>query len=53
MQAEPGFEKFSMIKTATTVFKAEGIVGLYRGCIPPLWGSGAYRSVQFSVFEGV
>ena len=25
----------------------------YRGCIPPLWGSGIYRSTQFAVFEGV
>ena len=22
-----------------------------RGCIPPLWGSGLYRSIQFSAFE--
>ncbi len=33
------------------VYKAEGIKGLYRGCVPPLWGSGIYRSVQFSAFE--
>jgi hypothetical protein len=22
-----------------------------RGCIPPLWGSGLFRSIQFSAFE--
>ena len=22
-----------------------------RGCIPPLWGSGIYRSIQFTGFE--
>jgi solute carrier family 25 carnitine/acylcarnitine transporter 20/29 len=26
---------------------------LSRGCIPPLWGSGIYRSTQFAVFEAV
>jgi hypothetical protein len=30
MQAEPGFENLSMLKTARTVLKAEGILGLYR-----------------------
>ena len=24
-----------------------------RGCIPPLWGSGIFRSTQFAVFEAV
>ena len=24
-----------------------------RGCIPPLWGSGIYRSTQFAVFEAM
>ena len=24
-----------------------------RGCIPPLWGSGIFRSFQFSSFEAV
>ena len=23
----------------------------FRGVVPPLWGSGVYRSVQFSAFE--
>eukprot|EP00058_Branchiostoma_floridae_P015865 XP_002601353.1 hypothetical protein BRAFLDRAFT_82723 [Branchiostoma floridae] len=25
----------------------------HRGCIPPLWGSGIFRSTQFAVFEAV
>jgi hypothetical protein len=25
----------------------------FRGCVPPLWGSGIYRSTQFAVFEAV
>lgn len=23
----------------------------FRGVVPPLWGSGVYRSIQFSAFE--
>ncbi len=51
MQAQVGFENSSMINTFIRVIKTDGIKGLYRGCIPPLWGSGVYRSVQFSAFE--
>jgi len=35
------------------VWRAEGIRGLYRGWIPPLWGSGLYRSTQFAVYEAL
>lgn len=37
--------------TLWTVFKNEGIRGLYRGVIPPFFGSLMYRSLQFTVFE--
>ena len=51
MQAQAGFENSGMVSTFVKVFKAEGVKGLYRGCIPPLWGSGLFRSIQFSAFE--
>ena len=51
MQAQKGFESLSMIQSFSKVLKSQGVKGLYRGCIPPLWGSGIYRSVQFSAFE--
>lgn len=51
MQAQQGFENMNMRKSFAFVFKKEGIKGLYRGCIPPLLGSGFYRSIQFSAFE--
>ena len=38
-------------KTLWTVFSNEGIRGLYRGVIPPFFGSIFYRSLQFTVFE--
>ena len=51
MQAQKGFENMSMYKSFSSVLQKEGIKGLYRGAIPPLWGSGIYRSIQFSAFE--
>ncbi|XP_067938368.1 mitochondrial substrate carrier family protein S-like [Watersipora subatra] len=51
MQAQKGFENYSMVRTLTSTIKQQGIKGLYRGCVPPLWGSGIYRSMQFAVFE--
>jgi len=53
MQAQPGFENEGMFKSFGKTLRAEGIRGLYRGCVPPLWGSGIYRSTQFAVFEAV
>ncbi|XP_031569673.1 mitochondrial ornithine transporter 2-like [Actinia tenebrosa] len=53
MQAQAGFEKTSMIKSFVKTLREQGIRGLYRGCVPPLWGSGIYRSTQFAVFEAV
>ncbi|XP_062510099.1 uncharacterized protein LOC134186199 [Corticium candelabrum] len=51
MQAQAGFEKTTMLQTLTRTLRTQGIKGLYRGCIPPLWGSGIFRSTQFAVFE--
>eukprot|EP00794_Sanderia_malayensis_P016179 gene16179-17805_t len=53
MQAQTGFESQGMFRSFVKTLKADGIRGLYRGCVPPLWGSGIYRSTQFAVFEGV
>ena len=51
MQAEKGYESKGMLQTCVKIFKTGGIKGFYRGCVPPLWGSGVYRSIQFSAFE--
>ncbi|CAG2210382.1 probable mitochondrial 2-oxodicarboxylate carrier [Mytilus edulis] len=53
MQAQAGFEKSNMFQTLAKTLRTQGVIGLYRGCIPPLWGSGIYRSSQFAVFEAV
>ena len=46
-QKGPGY-----IETVRKIAAAEGPVGFYRGCVPPLLGSLLYRSIQFSVYEG-
>ena len=53
MQAQKGYEQQNMLRTFATTFKTQGIRGLYRGAVPPLCGSGIFRSTQFAVFEGV
>ncbi|XP_033738175.1 mitochondrial ornithine transporter 1-like [Pecten maximus] len=53
MQGQVGYEKTNMFQTLTKTLRTQGVIGLYRGCIPPLWGSGIYRSTQFAVFEAM
>ena len=53
MQAQVGFEKSNMFQSFTRTLREQGIRGLYRGCIPPIFGSGIYRSAQFAAFEGM
>ena len=43
--------KISYLDTVRNVYHQEGLVGFYRGWLPPFLGSVVYRSVQFSVFE--
>ena len=53
MQAQQGFENRSMLRSFAKTLQEQGIRGLYRGCLPPLFGSGIFRSTQFAVFESV
>lgn len=48
MQAQSGFESQSMLKTFGKTLREQGVRGLYRGCLPPLMGSGLFRSTQFA-----
>jgi hypothetical protein len=38
-----------MTRTFAHVVKNEGVIGLFRGLMPPLMGSSIFRSVQFGV----
>ena len=40
-----------MLKSIGDLWKKEGIIGFYRGVVPPLWGSAIYRSAQFSFYQ--
>lgn len=51
MQAQRGFESSGMFQSFIRTVKTQGIRGLYKGCLPPLMGSGIFRSAQFAVFE--
>ncbi|KAL6078072.1 Mitochondrial carrier [Balamuthia mandrillaris] len=53
MQAQRSYAAGGMFKTFATVIQKEGFLALYRGLLPPLIGSGIYRSVQFGVYNSV
>ncbi len=53
MQAEKAYEGLGTWKTFTKIVRTDGPLGLYRGCIPPLFGSGMFRAIQFAVFEAL
>ncbi|KAJ3235598.1 hypothetical protein HDU81_000298 [Chytriomyces hyalinus] len=55
MQAQHGHvEGGGMIQSFKRIWTSEGgFLGLYRGVLPPLLGSGLYRSVQFAVYEAL
>jgi solute carrier family 25 carnitine/acylcarnitine transporter 20/29 len=42
-----------MTQSAIKLFKTEGLVGFYRGAVPPLLGSSIFRATQFAVFEAI
>jgi len=42
-----------MRDTFLRIIRTEGVIGLYRGAVPPLCGSGFFRSIQFAAFEAV
>ncbi|RMX53075.1 hypothetical protein pdam_00024143, partial [Pocillopora damicornis] len=58
-QGMRGLYRYIMYKSFLHVLKRETgnnplvVLKTFRGCIPPLWGSGIYRSSQFAVFEAL
>jgi solute carrier family 25 carnitine/acylcarnitine transporter 20/29 len=52
MQVEHAYRNSGFLETVRRVHKTEGIRGFYRGFIPPLFGSMAYRGVLFSAYSG-
>ena len=50
MIAQPGFASGSSVAALATVLRTEGVGGLYKGLLPPLLGSAAFRSLQFAAY---
>ncbi len=40
-------------KSIEMVYARDGLIGFYRGVVPPFIGSTIFRSLQFAVFEAV
>eukprot|EP01006_Ploeotia_vitrea_P067298 TRINITY_DN96899_c0_g1_i1.p1 TRINITY_DN96899_c0_g1~~TRINITY_DN96899_c0_g1_i1.p1 ORF type:complete len:281 (+),score=5.73 TRINITY_DN96899_c0_g1_i1:75-917(+) len=54
MQAETGYAKGGgLFHVVRNVLKTHGFFSLYRGWLPPFWGSVIFRSLQFAVFEAL
>lgn len=51
MQADSAFRNSGAIATARDIMKTEGLRGFWRGLVPPLMGSTAYRGVLFSAYS--
>jgi solute carrier family 25 carnitine/acylcarnitine transporter 20/29 len=56
MQAEHDYilqNNHGYIQSVKMVYERGGLIGFYRGVIPPFIGSTIFRSIQFSAFEAV
>lgn len=50
MQADPSFKTFNTWQSIKVIHRDAGIVGFYRGVLPPLIGSTFFRSIQFAAY---
>lgn len=52
MQAELKYHNVGTVEIVRNIYRNEGIFGFYRGFIPPLLGSMAFRGILFSAYSG-
>ena len=52
MQAETVFQSSTFTQTVKQVWRLQGFKGFYRGFVPPLLGSMAFRGLSFSTYSG-
>jgi solute carrier family 25 carnitine/acylcarnitine transporter 20/29 len=52
MQAEQAYQHTGIRETVRHIYQVEGVQGFYRGFIPPVIGSMAFRGVLFSAYSG-
>jgi solute carrier family 25 carnitine/acylcarnitine transporter 20/29 len=51
MQIQAGYAHLSAAEVARKMYKSDGFIEFYRGCVPPLWGSMMYRGIMISSYE--
>eukprot|EP01116_Phalansterium_solitarium_P014396 TRINITY_DN32035_c0_g1_i1.p1 TRINITY_DN32035_c0_g1~~TRINITY_DN32035_c0_g1_i1.p1 ORF type:complete len:267 (+),score=70.43 TRINITY_DN32035_c0_g1_i1:163-963(+) len=51
MQAQSSYMTGGPFKVMQGILRNEGLIGLYRGCVPPLLGASALRSAQFGAYQ--
>jgi len=51
MQAQKEYNKGGMMSTFVKVVRTEGFFALYKGILPPLFGSTIFRAVQFGTYS--
>lgn len=52
MQAELQYHNVGAVEIVRNIYRNEGIFGFYRGFVPPLVGSMAFRGILFSAYSG-
>ena len=52
MQAELKYHNVGTVEIVKSIYRNEGIFGFYRGFVPPLLGSMAFRGILFSAYSG-
>jgi solute carrier family 25 (mitochondrial carnitine/acylcarnitine transporter), member 20/29 len=52
MQAEPALQHANIRTAVKTIYTREGLAGFYKGFLPPLLGSMAFRGLLFSAYAG-
>lgn len=53
MQVSTVYRNNTLLNSILLIYKNEGVRGYYKGATPTLFGSIAFRSVQFGVFEAL
>ncbi len=51
MQIDANFRGLGTVATTRKILSDFGMIGFFRGCIPPMWGSTVYRSIMMSINE--
>jgi len=53
MQVVKEYSGKNMFQTIKFLYRTEGVIGFFRGVVPPLIGGSLFRATQFGVFEAV